>query len=76
MIAVRLSLAALAVVSLAGAASAETRRDRQERACQADVYRLCKDEVPDEDRIAACLGVHRSDLSVNCGILYDAGGKQ
>ena len=75
MIAVRPSLAALAVLSLTSVASAETKRERQEKACQADVYRLCKDEVPDEDKIAACLGVHRAQLSVNCGILYDSGGK-
>lgn len=75
MISVRVFLAGLAVLSLTGVASAESQRDRQERACQADVYRLCKDAVPDEDKIAACLGANRSKLSVNCGILYDNGGK-
>jgi hypothetical protein len=63
----------LTAVLLAGTAHAESVRDRQERACQADAMKFCKDFVPDEDKIAACMGKHRSELSINCGILYDAG---
>jgi hypothetical protein len=63
----------LALAVLAGTARAESVRDRQERACQADAMKFCKDFVPDEDKIAACMGKHRSELSVNCGIMYDAG---
>ncbi|MCW6509911.1 hypothetical protein [Lichenifustis flavocetrariae] len=72
----RLSQTVLAVAVLAcvsSAASAESIRDRQERACQADAMKFCKDFVPDEEKIAACMGQHRADLSVNCGIVYDAG---
>ena len=35
--------------------------------------KFCKDLVPDEEKIAACMGQHRAQLSVNCGIVYDAG---
>ena len=66
-----LSLAALAL--LVGPAWADSQRDRQERACQADAMKFCKDLVPDEEKIAACMGQHRAQLSVNCGIVYDAG---
>lgn len=66
-----LSLAALTL--LTGTAVAESQRDRQERACQADAMKFCRDFVPDEDKIAACMGRHRPQLSVNCGIVYDAG---
>ena len=69
----RLVLAAAAFVLLPTIASAESVRDRQERACQADAMKFCKDLVPDEDKIAACMGQHRSELSVNCGIIFDAG---
>lgn len=62
-----------AAVLAASAAQAESVRDRQERACQADAMKFCKDYVPDEDKIAACMGAHRAQLSVNCGIMYDAG---
>jgi hypothetical protein len=71
----RLALAALALTAVVGTASAESQRDRQERACQADAMKFCKDDVPDEDKIAACMGQHRAQLSVNCGIVFDRGGK-
>ena len=66
------SLAVLALLTGAAAAM-ETARDRQERACQADAMKLCRDDVPDEAKIAACMGRHRSELSINCGIVFDAG---
>ena len=69
----RFTVAASALLLLTGAAMAESQRDRQERACQADAMKFCKDLVPNEEKIAACMGQHRSELSVNCGIVYDAG---
>ena len=75
MVAVRILLAALAFATLTGAALAESQHDRQEKACQGDAYKFCKDAIPDEDAIAACMGKHRAQLSVNCGILFDTGGK-
>ena len=70
----KILLVIVALVSMSGMARAESQRDRQERACQADAYKFCKDAIPDEDKIAACMGQHRSQLSVNCGILFDSGG--
>lgn len=69
-------LAAVVFASLSGAAYAQSQRDRQERACQSDAMKFCKDFVPDEDKIAACMGKHRAQLSVNCGIMFDQGTKQ
>ncbi len=66
-------LAGAVLASFTGVASAESARDRQERACQADAMKFCRDFVPDEEKIAACMGQHRSELSVSCGIVYDAG---
>lgn len=68
-------LAMVVLASVTNVASAESQRDRQERACQADAMKFCKDLVPDEDKIAACMGKHRAELSPNCGIMYDRGGK-
>ena len=68
-----ITMAAVALLVLTGAAHAESQRDRQERACQADAMKFCKDFVPNEEKIAACMGEHRKDLSVNCGIVFDAG---
>lgn len=75
MVVVRSLLTVVALASLTSIASAESARERQERACQADAMKFCKDDVPDEAKIAACMGAHRSQLSVNCGIVYDNGIK-
>lgn len=71
---VRSLLAAGILVSLSGVAFAESQRQREEKACQADAMKFCKDDVPDEDKIAACMGHHHADLSTNCRIVYDRGG--
>ena len=34
-------------------------RAQQEQACQDDAYRLCPDEIPDEARVANCLGARK-----------------
>ncbi|MDX7952709.1 hypothetical protein P7D22_16195 [Lichenihabitans sp. Uapishka_5] len=65
--------AGAAFLACTGLASAESQRERQERACQADAMKFCKDFVPNEEKIAACMGQHRPELSTNCGIIYDAG---
>ena len=67
-------LAATVLVSLSGVAFANSQRQREEKACQADAMKFCKDAVPDEDKIASCMGEHRTQLSVNCRIVYDRGG--
>jgi hypothetical protein len=38
----------------------------QQQACENDVYALCADDVPDHDRIAACLKRHWSKISREC----------
>jgi hypothetical protein len=40
-------------------------KDEQE-ACTPDVYRLCQNHIPDEDRIVACLKANRAKLSPAC----------
>ena len=74
MMVVKSILAVTVLLSLSGAASAESQRDREEKACQADAMKLCKDFVPDEAKIASCMGEHRAELSTNCRIVYDRGG--
>ncbi len=44
--------------------------------CQPDVFRLCNDAVPDEDRIIACMKVKHTQLSPQCRKLFDAGLKK
>ena len=35
---------------------------------------LCKDAVPDEDKITACMTSKRKQLSPLCGKVFDEGG--
>ena len=35
-------------------------------ACTPDVYRLCSQNIPDEDAITACLAQHKPQLSAGC----------
>ncbi len=51
----------------------DTVRQRAEQACYDDVQKLCPDDVPDEQKIAACMGRQRASLSSQCRSIYDKG---
>ena len=55
--------------------STDTVRQRAEQACYNDVNTLCGDAIPDEDRIKACMKVHRAQLSPKCRSIFDANMK-
>lgn len=63
---------ALIVTVLGATASAQPERmplDQRQKAqqiCQNDVFTLCEDSVPDEDRITACLRRHFKEVSAQC----------
>src|SRR4029079_15812191 len=43
----------------------------QQMACTPDVWRLCSAEVPDVDRIVACLRRNTSQLSSGCRAVFE-----
>jgi hypothetical protein len=45
-------------------------RSRQELACEDDAYRLCPDEIPDEERVASCLARQKAKLSPGCRAMF------
>lgn len=53
---------------LAGSAIAAEHSGTQEeqQACTPDVFRLCSAQIPNEDRIVACLNKHMAKLSPAC----------
>ena len=53
----------------------DTVRQKAEQACYDDVNRLCGDAIPDEDRIKACMKVHRAQLSPKCRTIFDSNTK-
>ena len=58
--------ASAAAVSLVVTAPALGYSARDEIACTPDVWRLCRNEMPDRRRITACLYDNRSNLSAAC----------
>ena len=43
-----------------------TLRDEEQAACYGDATRLCKDAIPDEDKIAACMKAKFKEVSAGC----------
>lgn len=48
-------------------------RQRAEQACYNDVMKFCNDDVPDETKIAACLGHNKTKLDPECRRIYEKG---
>ena len=74
----KLALILCAAVLGVGAttASAKVRRpsdtDILQAACYPDVQRLCKDAIPNEDKITACMEDKKSAISKECTDAYEA----
>src|SRR5215471_14780154 len=46
--------------------------DDQRAACTPDVFRLCASEIPNVDRIVACLRKEKPHLSAGCQAVFNA----
>lgn len=71
--------AAIVSLALSGGASAlgqSSYTADEQTLCQPDVFRLCNDAVPDEDRILQCMKAKRKELSAECRKAFDAGLKR
>ena len=62
---------ALSCSLLPTAGHAYTQEEQQ--ACQPDAFRLCSSEIPDVDRVTACMIANRSQLSPECRQFFRAG---
>lgn len=49
-----------------GACYAHSGTADEQQACTPDVFRLCSAQIPNEDRIVACLNRHQAKLSPAC----------
>ena len=45
----------------------------EQQACQGDAFRLCGPEIPDVDRVTACMVSKRSQLSPACAVYFRHG---
>lgn len=62
---------ALSLSLLPTAGHAYTQEEQQ--ACQPDAFRLCNSEIPDVDRVTACMIAKKSQLSPQCRQFFRAG---
>jgi hypothetical protein len=68
---------ALGIVAPGAAASAEEYRGTmdEQMACTPDVWRLCSDQIPDVNRIVACLRQNTPQLSDGCRAVFDTSNR-
>ena len=70
-----LTQALLVPVAAKADITTDTVRQKAEQACYDDVNRLCADAIPDEEKIKACMKVHRKGLSPKCREVFDSNVK-
>jgi hypothetical protein len=70
-----LAAAVLLLATAPGASAQQSYRgsEAERQACTDDVFRLCNEFVPDEQRIIACLGQNRRNLSTACRAVFSRG---
>src|SRR5260370_30931817 len=73
---IALSLATSIACVIAAQASAFSEENRgtyeQQMACTPDVWRLCFDQIPDVNRITACLRQNTAQLSGPCRSVFES----
>jgi hypothetical protein len=72
---VSLILALLALPTIALAEAQYPKQDSPEaRACRHDAQRFCKNEIPDQFRVASCLQSNRERISRPCRAVLESHG--
>jgi hypothetical protein len=66
-----LMMAALLLTASSALAQDYRGTDQQRVACTPDVFRLCSWEIPNVDRIVACLRREKSQLSAGCRQVFE-----
>ena len=62
---------ALCISSLPTAGQAYT--PEQQQACSGDAFRLCGPEIPEVDRVTACMIARKAELSPGCRVFFRPG---
>ncbi|MDF0519017.1 hypothetical protein P0R31_17415 [Bradyrhizobium yuanmingense] len=72
-IALGVALAVGGIVAQSAASAQEYRGTmEQQMACTPDVWRLCSDQIPDVNRIVACLQQNTPQLSSGCRAVFQS----
>jgi hypothetical protein len=59
-----------------GVTAAQAYTPEQQQACSGDAFRLCNAEIPDVDRVTACMIQHRAELSPPCRVFFRSSGPE
>jgi hypothetical protein len=71
------ALLAVSLIALGSAASADAAsRDDQAKACRGDAMHFCAADIPNEDKITACMKQHVDELSPACRAMFKGGKKE
>jgi hypothetical protein len=62
--------AAAFVLTIAASAPAGAYTPEQQQMCSNDAFRLCSSDIPDVDRVTACMISKRSQLSDGCKVFF------
>ena len=68
----RLAMLILLAISLRSTSGFALGTDDQRAACTPDVFRLCGSEIPNVDRIVACLKKDKANLSKECQAVFNS----
>lgn len=68
----RHALAVALALTLQSTASFALGTAEQRAACTPDVFRLCSSEIPNVDRIVACLKREKPNLSAGCKVVFSS----
>jgi hypothetical protein len=68
-----LGLVALLVFGEAHADTGDQQEKQQEKACRADAMHFCSAQIPDKNKIKACMKQHISELSPDCRAMFEPG---
>jgi hypothetical protein len=61
---------ALLVGLMAVTASFAASQDEQEHACRGDAFHFCASEIPNKEKIEACMKQHYDELSPPCKAMF------
>jgi hypothetical protein len=68
-------LAASLLVLVAATSATAATRDEQTKACRGDAMHFCAVDIPNEEKITACMKQHLDELSPACRAMFQDGKK-
>jgi hypothetical protein len=71
----RTVLAVSLMIAACGSLQAQDGTPAQRRACTPDVFRLCREFIPNRSEIANCLLRNKLRLNADCRVVFNANAK-